>query len=107
MHSRFRIELDVVLDTDSTATVIEFARRNYVLEGGETDVGTPTGEGTIPAPEFIAGIEHALMELVERNPLLAEANVEVERVSCKSEEAASGAETTEAVAKLGSRRSGG
>jgi hypothetical protein len=94
MPSKFRIELDVVLDTDSTATVIEFARRNYVLEGGVTDVGTPTGEGTIPAPEFIAGIEHALMELVERNPLFAEANVEVDRLSCTSEEAPSGSVST-------------
>src|SRR5262249_49747036 len=39
---------------------------------------------TLSAQEFIDGIEDALMELLERNPLLANANVEIERVVCSS-----------------------
>ncbi|MEX2261066.1 MAG: hypothetical protein WD696_03905 [Bryobacteraceae bacterium] len=39
---------------------------------------------TLSAEEFIDEIEDALMELSERNPLLANANVEVERVTSKS-----------------------
>ena len=81
MPSRFKIELEVELSTDSAATVIDLARKNYVEEGAAIGLGR-MGEGAIPAQEFIVGVEQALMELIElieRNPLLAKANVEVER----------------------------
>ena len=43
---------------------------------------------TLSADEFIDEIEDALMELAQRNPLLTNANVEIERVACRSAAAA-------------------
>lgn len=83
MRSKFRLVLDVVLDTDMAANVIQAARQHHETEvaldtGG--DKGTPR---TLSADEFIRGIEEALMELAQRNPLLTTANVEIERAACR------------------------
>jgi len=84
MRSKFRLELDIVLDTDAVPNVIEVARRQYEAEGAVATVDEHQGSRALSADEFIGEIEDALMELSERNPLLANANVEVERVVCKS-----------------------
>jgi len=84
MRSKFRLELDVVLDSDLAPSVIEAARRQYAAEEAVATVDELQGARALPAEEFIDEIEDALMELSERNPLLANANVEVERVLCKS-----------------------
>lgn len=60
------------------------ARRQYEAEGAVATVDEHQGSRALSADEFIGEIEDALMELSERNPLLANANVEVERVVCKS-----------------------
>ena len=44
--------------------------------------------GTLSADEFIDEIEDALMELAQSNPLLTNANVEIERVACRPAAAA-------------------
>jgi hypothetical protein len=84
MRSKFRLELDVVLDTDMAANVIEAARQHYGAEGAVATVDENGAPRTLSAEEFIDEIEDALMELSERNPLLANANVEIERVACRS-----------------------
>jgi hypothetical protein len=86
MRSKFRLELDVVLDTDVAPNVIETARQYYAAEGAVATVDENGADRVRSAEEFIGKIEDALMELSERNPLLAKANVEVERVACKSVE---------------------
>ena len=84
MRSKFRLVLDVVLDTDMAANVIEAARQHYGAEGAVATVDENGAPRTLSAEEFIDEIEDALMELSERNPLLANANVEIERVACRS-----------------------
>ena len=84
MRSKFRLVLDVVLDADMATNVIQAARRHYEAEGSVNTVGENGAARTLAADEFIDEIEDALMELAERNPLLINANVEIERVACRS-----------------------
>src|SRR5688572_1027745 len=84
MRSKFRLQLEVVLDTNVARDVIETARQCYAEDGTASTVNEQGDAQTIPAEVFIDGIEKALMELLERNPLLAKANVEVEGVACRS-----------------------
>lgn len=86
MRSKFRLELDVVLDSEAAPNVIEAARRHYVAEGALATVDRNGAARTLSADEFIDEIEDALMELLERNPLFPNANVEIERVACRSAE---------------------
>ena len=88
MHSKFRLELDVVFDTDMAPSVIQTARQHYAAEGAVDTVDDNGAARTLSAYEFIEEIEDALMELAQRNPLLTNANVEVERVACRSAAAA-------------------
>src|SRR5437660_529823 len=84
MPLKFRLELEVVLDEDAQAAVIESARRLCMRAATIDPQGVP--EGAL-AEEVIADPEDALMELVERNPLLAEVLAQVERISCGPAEA--------------------
>lgn len=84
MRSKFRLELDVVLDTDMAPSVIQTARQYYSVEGGVDTVDENGSCRTLSADEFIDEIEDALMELAQRNLLLTNANVEIERVACRS-----------------------
>jgi hypothetical protein len=96
MRAKFRLELDVVLDSDKTSDVIEAARRCYAAHGAVATVEENGADRLLAAEEFINEIEDALMELCERNPLLSNANVEVERIVCESVRS-----SPEAVAFLG------
>jgi hypothetical protein len=87
MRSKFRLVLDVVLDTDIAANVIRTARQLYEAEGSVVTVDGNLAAGTLSAHEFIDEIEDALMELAQRNPLLINANVAIERAACRSAEA--------------------
>jgi hypothetical protein len=84
MRSKFRLVLEVVLDTDMIAKVIQIARQQYEAEGSVNTVGENGAARTLSADEFIDGIEDALMELAQGNPLLTNANVEIECVACRS-----------------------
>jgi len=85
MRSKFRLVLDVVLDTEmATTNVIQAARRHYEAEGPVKTVDENGTARTLAPDEFIDEIEDALMELAQRNPLPINASVEIERVSCKS-----------------------
>jgi hypothetical protein len=84
MPSKFRLKLDVILDDDAEAKVIESARRHYVRGGGVTRLDHRGAAQLLPANDFIEGTEQALMELLECNPLLSEAKVEITGVSCRS-----------------------
>ncbi len=88
MRSKFRLELDLVLDTDMAPSVIQTARQHYAAEGAVDTVDENGAARTLSADEFIDEIEDALMELAQRNPLLTKANVEIERVACRSAAAA-------------------
>ena len=81
MRSKFRLGLDIVLDTGLPPNVIETARQYYAAQRATAIVDDNGAARTISPEEFIDEIEDALMELSERNPLLANANVEVERVT--------------------------
>jgi len=89
MRTKFRLVLDVVLDTDMAANVIQAARQHYEAEGSVDTVGENGSTRTLSADEFIDDVEDALMELAQHNPLLANANVEIERVACRSAATAS------------------
>src|SRR5262245_38718943 len=88
MRSKFRLVLDVVLDTDMAANVIQAVRQHYEAEGSVDTVNENGAARTLSSDEFIGEIEDALMELAQHNPLLATANVEIERVACTSAAAA-------------------
>src|SRR5260370_36927722 len=88
MRSKFRLVLDVVLDTDMAANVIQTVRQHYEAEACVDTVGANGAARTLSADEFINDIEDALIELAQRNPLLTNANVEIERVACRSGAAA-------------------
>jgi hypothetical protein len=96
MRSKFRLELDIVLDTDAVPGVIAAARRQYTAEGAVATVDKPEGVHALSAEEFIDEIEDALMELSERNPLLGNAKVEVERVACRAADTSAEFEKPEA-----------
>jgi hypothetical protein len=87
MRSKFRLELDVVLDASVTPSVIEAARQCYAADGAVATADENGAVRTLSAEEFIDEIEDALMELSGRNPLLANAKVEIERVACRAAEA--------------------
>ncbi len=84
MRSKFRLVLDVVLDTDIAPNVIQTARQHYEAEGSVNTVGENGTTRTLAADEFIDEIEDALIELAQGNPLLTNANVEIERIECRS-----------------------
>jgi hypothetical protein len=73
MPVRFRLELDLVLDAETQARLIESARQLCMRDARMAE-GVPG--------EVIDGSEDALIELVERNPLLVEATTHVECISC-------------------------
>jgi hypothetical protein len=81
MRSKFRLELDIVLDTDAVPNVSEAARRQCSREALST-MDDPAGLRALSAEDFIRELEDVLLELAGRNPLLANAKVEVERVAC-------------------------
>jgi hypothetical protein len=84
MLLKFRLEMNVIIDQNSETAVIELARQHYRREGGVT---APDHQGRpnriIPAEKFIETTDQALLELLEHHPLLPEAGVEIERLSCK------------------------
>ena len=83
MRSTFRLELDVVLDTDATAKLIAVGKDSFRNQAAVTAAADFRRGRTALAEEFIVDIEDALMDLVEHNPLLTAVNVEVERISCR------------------------
>jgi hypothetical protein len=84
MSHRFKLEVEVVLDADSEAGAIELARQCYGRGPGSM-VDSRQGQlSARPPGGFIEGIDDALIELLERNPLLSQAGAQVERISCAS-----------------------
>src|SRR5260370_4599342 len=83
MLLKFRLEMDVIIDQDSETAVIELARQHYRREGGVTAPGRHGRPNRVKAEKFIDGIDQALLELLERHPLLPEAGIEIERLSCR------------------------
>jgi hypothetical protein len=80
MRSKFRLELDVVVDDEAVPAVIEAARLHYSSGSAVPTEDEPASAMALSPDKFIRRIEDALMELCEP----ANANVEVERVACKS-----------------------
>jgi len=83
MLLKFRLEMDVIIDQDSETAVIELARQHYRRDGGVTALGRHGSPTRVPAEKFIEGTDQALLELLEHHPLLPEAGVEIERLSCR------------------------
>jgi hypothetical protein len=83
MPSKFRLELDLVLDEAAERKAIESARQHHMRSGGVTGLDDQGHPRLVPANEIVEGTEQALMELLEHNPLLSEAKVEIAGVSCR------------------------
>jgi len=83
MLLKFRLEMDVIIDEGSETAVIELARQHYRRDGGVTVPGRHGRPNRVKAEKFIDGVDQALLELLERNPLLPEAGVQIERLSCR------------------------
>ena len=83
MVLKFRLEMDVIIDQDSETAVIELARQHYRREGEVTAPGRHGRRNWVKAEKFIDGLDQALLELLERHPLLPEAGIEIERSSCR------------------------
>jgi hypothetical protein len=84
MRLKFRLEMDVIIDQESESAVIELARQQYESEGGVTVPGRRGRPTPVPAAKFIEGLDQALLELLGHQPLLEEAGIEVQRLSCRS-----------------------
>ena len=84
MPIRYRLELEVVLEADDQAKLIDLARRHYASEEGNIENISRKARHRVTADELIDGAEPALLALLAGNPLLAEAGVAVERLSCES-----------------------
>jgi hypothetical protein len=93
MPLKFRLEVEVVLDADAQARVIEAARQLCLRDARHPAIDQQRLAELLPPEEIIDGPEDALMELLERNPLLAEGRVQIERVSCGPGEASPGSLT--------------
>ena len=72
MRSKFRLELDVVIDLEAAPSVIEAARQHYAAEGAVATVDQHAADRPLSAEEFIDEIEAALMELSEHNPFASQ-----------------------------------
>lgn len=83
MLLKFRLEMDVIIDEGSETAVIELARQHYRRDGGVTVPGRHGRPSRVKAEKFIDGVDQALLELLERNPLLPEAGIQIERLSCR------------------------
>lgn len=83
MLLKYRLEMDVIIDHDSETGVIELARQHYQRTGGVTAPACDREQRRVPAEKFIEGIDQALLELLEHHPLLPEAGIEIERLSCR------------------------
>jgi hypothetical protein len=83
MLLKYRLEMDVIIDLDSETSVIELARQHYQREGGVTAPDRHGKQRGGRAEKFIEGIDQALLELLEHHPLLPEAGIEIERLSCR------------------------
>ena len=82
MTRKFTLEVELILEDNTATKTLEVAREHYTRRGGAR-VCTGRRRARPAAPEkFISGIEDGLLELLEQNPLFAEAGVEVTRVSC-------------------------
>ena len=84
MPIRYKLELEVVLEADGQAKLVDLARRHYASEDGNTDNKDRRTRRRVAADELINGTDQALLALLAGNPLLAEAGVAVERLSCES-----------------------
>jgi hypothetical protein len=83
MLLKFKLEMDVIIDEDSETAVTELARQHYRRDGGVTVPGRHGRPNRVKAEKFIDGVDQALLELLERNPLLREAGVQIECLSCR------------------------
>ena len=83
MLLKFRLEMDVIIDQNSETAVIELARQQYRREGEVTAPGRHGRPNRVKAEKFIDGIDQALLELLERHPLLPEVGIEIQRSSCR------------------------
>ncbi len=83
MLLKFRLEMDLIIDQDSETAVIELARQHYRREGRVTAPDRHEKQRRVPAEKFIEGIDQALLELLEHHPLLPEAGIEIEHLSCR------------------------
>ena len=84
MASKFRLEVEVVVEDDAATKTLEVARRHYVRRGGVKAYRGRPRTGPVPPEKFVSCIEEGLIELLEQNPLLEEAGVEIRRVSCST-----------------------
>lgn len=87
MSKHYKLEIGVTIGGEGQ--VIELARKIYADGPGASEPVNDNSEEerTVPPEEFIADIEDALMELVQSNPLLEQAGVEVDELSVqKSDE---------------------
>jgi hypothetical protein len=84
MASKFRLEVEVVVEDDAATKTLEVARKHYVHRGGVKAYTGRRRTGQVPPEKFVSCIEEGLIELLEQNPLLEEAGVEIRRVSCST-----------------------
>jgi hypothetical protein len=84
MARKFTLEVEVVVEDKTATTTLEVARKHYVRRGGVKAYGGRRRNRPVPPENFVSCIEEGLIELLEQNPLLEEAGVEIRRVSCST-----------------------
>ena len=88
MKKVYRVEIEVMLDEANEQNAIRIARDHYLEVGGAEEAIEQQSDclKTIPAEEFISDSLWAIVTLVNANPLLERAGVDVTEVSCHEAE---------------------
>jgi len=88
MTKVYRVEIEVTLDETNEHNAIRIARDHYLEVGGaEEAIENQNGcLKTISAEEFVSDPLWAIVTLVNANPLLERAGVDVTEVSCHEAE---------------------
>jgi hypothetical protein len=88
---KYKLEIEVLVEQKDEQRTIEFARECFRKHGGARElISSKRGREemrSIQPEEFIDDVESALLELLEENPLLKQARVEVVGVAAGQFEA--------------------
>ena len=84
----YELKVTLAVDDEHREAILDRARRCYTQSGGALTVDDDDIERPIPADEFVQGIGDALLELIQSHPAFDGDAIELEEMTCDSEETA-------------------
>ncbi len=88
MKKVYELKVSLVIDDDHRDVILDQAKRCYTQSGEASTVDDDGTEHPIPADEAVQNIDDALMELIQSHPAFDGEAIEVNAMSCDSEETA-------------------